>query len=226
MRGLTLWRRGAEAARPEWLAQVMAGQRWVIAGFLVQFLALMALEPSGGVFIELLLWLVALGCCWVGTSKLATALNFGIGTRVALLLSVGCLSLLGLPILLVKANSVLRRRGYELGLFGVSNFVDTEDALKQALQSVPEGHRRDLEVSFQQASRSRRRALALSFWLGGLGADRFYLGQVGWGLLKMFTGGGFWLWWFIDMFCIQAATDRHNLEVLRALVRVHRGDQA
>ena len=34
--------------------------------------------------------------------------------------------------------------------------------------------------------------------LGGLGVDRFYRGQIGYGILKLITGGGFGLWWLID----------------------------
>ncbi len=45
-------------------------------------------------------------------------------------------------------------------------------------------------------------ALILSVLFGGLGVDRFYLGFVGLGLLKLFTGGGFGLWWLIDIIFI------------------------
>jgi hypothetical protein len=44
--------------------------------------------------------------------------------------------------------------------------------------------------------------LALSFFLGGLGADRFYAGRIGLGILKllsMFVGVGA-VWWVIDLF--------------------------
>jgi TM2 domain-containing membrane protein YozV len=45
-------------------------------------------------------------------------------------------------------------------------------------------------------------ALLLSIFLGYWGVDRFYMGLVGTGLLKLFTFGGCGVWWFIDVILI------------------------
>ena len=42
----------------------------------------------------------------------------------------------------------------------------------------------------------------LSLLLGGLGVDRFYLGKVGTGILKLITFGGFGIWSLIDLIII------------------------
>lgn len=47
--------------------------------------------------------------------------------------------------------------------------------------------------------KSWRTALALSIFLGVLGADRFYLGRFELGALKALTVGGFFIWWLIDV---------------------------
>jgi TM2 domain-containing membrane protein YozV len=45
-------------------------------------------------------------------------------------------------------------------------------------------------------------ALLLSFFLGGLGIDRFYLGYTGLGIAKLLTFGGLGIWALIDFIMI------------------------
>jgi len=45
-------------------------------------------------------------------------------------------------------------------------------------------------------------ALLFSIFLGYLGIDRFYMGQVGMGIGKLLTGGGCGVWWLIDIILI------------------------
>ncbi len=51
---------------------------------------------------------------------------------------------------------------------------------------------------FIVSSKSKSTALILSWLLGWLGADRFYLGDVGLGVLKLLTFGGCGIWSLID----------------------------
>lgn len=50
--------------------------------------------------------------------------------------------------------------------------------------------------------KSKTVAIILSVLLGELGIDRFYLGYVGLGILKLITAGGCGIWWLIDLILI------------------------
>ncbi len=49
------------------------------------------------------------------------------------------------------------------------------------------------------SEKTRSTALMLAWFLGWCGADRFYVGHVGLGVLKLVTFGGLGLWWTIDL---------------------------
>jgi hypothetical protein len=61
-------------------------------------------------------------------------------------------------------------------------------------------------------------ALSLSVFCGVLGADRFYLGKIGTGFLKLMTAGGLGIWWLIDVILIatERATDAQGLSLERS----------
>lgn len=50
----------------------------------------------------------------------------------------------------------------------------------------------------------------LSLFFGYMGFDRFYLGKIGTGILKLIFIGGFGIWWIIDLALILSGNMRDS----------------
>ena len=77
---------------------------------------------------------------------------------------------------------------------------------------LPKDERAAFLMACDQDAKDPTTILVISFFLGGLGIDRFVIGQTVLGLLKLFTLAGCGLWWFIDLFLIMGATKDINAE--------------
>ncbi len=60
--------------------------------------------------------------------------------------------------------------------------------------------------------------LIVSILAGGLGIDRFIIGDTGLGIGKLLTCGGLGIWAIIDLFLIMDATRQKNMERLQQLL--------
>jgi hypothetical protein len=54
--------------------------------------------------------------------------------------------------------------------------------------------------------------LILSILVGSLGVDRFVMGKIGTGILKLITWGGLGIWWIIDVILIATKSPSLNVE--------------
>jgi len=54
--------------------------------------------------------------------------------------------------------------------------------------------------------------LLMSIFFGSLGVDRFLLGQVGLGILKLITFGGCGVWWLVDLILIASKHKFKDIE--------------
>lgn len=63
--------------------------------------------------------------------------------------------------------------------------------------------------------------LVVSLLVGGLGVDRFMLGDIGMGILKLLTGGCFGILTIIDWFNVMKKTRQKNFEEFMQIVAVN-----
>lgn len=54
-------------------------------------------------------------------------------------------------------------------------------------------------------------ALVMSIFFGTLGIDRFIMGHIGLGILKLITAGGFGIWWLVDVILIATKYQFRNI---------------
>jgi len=96
---------------------------------------------------------------------------------------------------------------------------------KNIRDSIPESQQQAFELQFASKEKSEAVALALSLFLGMLGIDRMYLGQILIGILKLITCGGFGIWTFIDWFLIMGAARSKNIDIANDIAaRLERGN--
>ena len=53
--------------------------------------------------------------------------------------------------------------------------------------------------------------LVMSIFFGYLGVDRFMMGHIGLGILKLCTAGGFGVWWLVDVILIATRYQYKNV---------------
>ena len=81
--------------------------------------------------------------------------------------------------------------------------------IRESLENIHD----DKLVLFQSISyKSPTIAIILSLFFGFLGVDRFYIGNILLGILKLVTLGGLGIWTLIDWFLIMGATRKVNLK--------------
>lgn len=69
-------------------------------------------------------------------------------------------------------------------------------------EKLPSGCKDANDECKPEHRRNQLVALLLSIFVGGLAIDRFYLGHIVTGILKLLTCGGCGVWWLIDVILI------------------------
>jgi len=89
--------------------------------------------------------------------------------------------------------------------------------LMEMAASLPEGSRRKFIDIVQRETQNPVELFGWNMWLGWLGIDRFVVGDIGLGILKLITLGGFGIWQVIDCFLIGNRTRTKNFEKVRSI---------
>lgn len=85
-------------------------------------------------------------------------------------------------------------------------------SFEQAVKDLPE---EKLSSVASVPMKSPTTTLILAFFLGGLGVDRFYLGDTGCGVAKLLTCGGVGIWSLIDLFTAFNRAKQANYNKIR-----------
>jgi TM2 domain-containing membrane protein YozV len=91
------------------------------------------------------------------------------------------------------------------------------ETLKSIRDSVPADRRDQFDLYYAARDKDPAVALVLSFVFGSFGIDRFYLGHIILGILKLITFGGFFIWTIIDWFLIMGSTRKTNVAIATEL---------
>lgn len=108
------------------------------------------------------------------------------------------------------ANFLEENKDY---LFPNDDFTDFE--IEEALMLVPDSFEATMRsIPFRKPSTVQ----LISVFPGSLGVDRFYLGDVGKGVLKYFTFGGFGIWWIKDIISAKSRCRAYNCKKLLSAI--------
>lgn len=94
---------------------------------------------------------------------------------------------------------------------------------KLPIYSIPEVRKKlaGMDYSIVSLNMSKLKdptiSIILSILVGTFGIDRFYIGNIGLGILKLITCGGLGIWWIVDLFLIMDTTREHNLKSLMGI---------
>lgn len=91
--------------------------------------------------------------------------------------------------------------------------------LTTIITSLPETSRSNFLTAFQASEKNPVILFGFNIWLGWLGIDRFVVGDIVAGILKLLTVGGFGIWQLIDCFLIGGRAREKNIQLARQMAQ-------
>lgn len=105
-----------------------------------------------------------------------------------------------------EVNSIIMMNGSKLPFEGIEMLRQKLLGMDYATATVYMAQMKDPTI-----------AIILSVLIGELGIDRFYIGDIGLGVLKLITCGGLGIWWIIDIILIMNLTRQKNMETIMTM---------
>ncbi|MGC8842521.1 MAG: TM2 domain-containing protein [bacterium] len=96
----------------------------------------------------------------------------------------------------------------------------TEAELAQLMRGMNEQQKLLFLSRYNAEKKDRTIALILSVLLGAYGVDRFYVGDITLGIIKLLTLGGFLIWWIVDLFLIMGRADEYNRQKAQEIASI------
>ena len=84
-------------------------------------------------------------------------------------------------------------------------------------KSIPDEKKEAFVARFSGQAMNPTVVFGFSAFLGIFGVDRFILGQVLLGIVKLITLGGFYIWYIVDLFLVAGEARKKNLEIARQI---------
>ena len=90
--------------------------------------------------------------------------------------------------------------------------------VRQQLENLPEDK---LGVLYSLSFKDSTTTTIVSAVVGEFGVDRFMLGDIGLGVLKLLTFGGCLIWWVVDIFLVGKRAKEKNFEAFMQAVSIY-----